>query len=187
MGVQSEYTQNVNQAEQMATQGIPAAAYNQQLKSIDQNQAGAVQSLSRSANPGGNLASIVRQGDQATSGLNAQDAVARNRNLLNLLQQRQVLAQQKDKAWDWNFQQKYLGNLAKSQALRTSGNANINGAINDVSGGATTLAKLGAFSGSGSAGSGVDTTPYSYGNQGINVSDNSLPAGGEGFGTLAGG
>jgi hypothetical protein len=154
-GVQQEYFQNVNQAQQMAQQGIPAAAYNNQLNQINQNQAGALSTLGRSANPGANLASIVRQGDQATNNLNAQDAVARNRNMLQLLQERQQLAQQKDKAWDWNYQQRYLGNLAKSQALRQSANANINGALSDVSSGAVSLAALGAFDGSGGGGGGA--------------------------------
>ena len=154
MGVQSEYQQNVNQAQQMAQQGMPAQQYNNQLNSINQNQAGALQTLSRSSNPGANLASIVRQGDQATGNLNAQDAIQRNRNLLTLLQERQTLAGQKDKAWDWNYQQKYLGNLAKSQALRQSANANINGALSDISGTATSLAGQGAFG----------NTPNSVGN-----------------------
>lgn len=149
MGVQQEYQQNVNQAQQMAQQGMPAQQYNNQLNSIGQNQAGALQTLSRSSNPGAGLASIVRQGDQATSNLNAQDAIQKNRNLLTLLQERQSLAGQKDKAWDWNFQQKYLGNLAKSQALRQSANANISGALSDVTGAATSLSGLGAFGGSG--------------------------------------
>lgn len=167
-GVQQEYQQNVNQADQMAREGMPAQQYNNQLTSIGQNQAGALATLSRSVNPGANLASIVRQGDQATMNLNSQDAVERNRNMLNLLQQRQQLAQQKDKAWDWNYQQKYLGNLAKSQALRQSANANISGALSDVSGGATALAGLGAFNKGTGTGSKsnitqgyVDSTPES--------------------------
>ena len=153
MGVQQEYQQNVNQAQQMAQQGMPAQQYNNQLNSIGQNQAGALQTLSRSSNPGAGLASIVRQGDQATSNLNAQDAIQKNRNLLTLLQERQSLAGQKDKAWDWNFQQKYLGNLAKSQALRQSANTNISGALSDVTGAATSLSGLGAFGYSGGGGS----------------------------------
>lgn len=158
-GVQNEYFQNVNQAQQMAQQGIPAAAYNNQLNQIQQGQAGAIQSLNRSANPGANLASIVRQGDQATANLNAQDAIARNQNMLRLLQERQILAQQKDKAWDWNYQQRYLGNLAKSQALRQSSNANISGALSDLSGGAAALGGLGAFGGSSGAAAGGAGAP----------------------------
>jgi hypothetical protein len=140
--IPQEYQQNVNTAQQLSQEGIPAQAYNNQLSQIGQNQAGAVSALGKSANPGAGLSSIVRQGDQANNNLNAQDALQRNRNMLTLLQERQTLAQQKDKQWDWNYQQKYLGNLAKSQALRTSGNSNIAGALSDASGTATTTAKL---------------------------------------------
>lgn len=163
--VQGEYYQNVNQAQSQSNQGIAAPAYNNQLNSINQNQAGAVQALGKSANPGANLASIVRQGDQAANNLNSQDAVARNRNMLQLLQERQTLAQQKDKAWDWNYQQKYLGNLAKSQALRGSANANINSGANDIGSAGLTLQKLGAFGSTGGnlgnapTGGYVDNTP----------------------------
>lgn len=137
----------------MANQGIPEPAYTNQLNSINQNQANAVRALGRSANAGAGLAGIVRQGNEATASLNAQDAIARNRNMLQLLQERQQLAQQRDKAWDWNYQQRYLGNLAKSQALRTSGNANINAGFNDISGTALTAMKLGA---------GQNTIPQGY-------------------------
>lgn len=148
-GVQAEYQQNVNQATAMAQQGMPAQQYNNQQSSINRTQAGAIGALGNSANPGANLASIVRGGNDATGNLNAQDAVQRNNNMLNLLKERQTLAQQKDKAWDWNYQQKYLGNLAKSNALRGASNQNINSGLNEVEGTALTGAKLGAFGNSG--------------------------------------
>lgn len=132
----------------MSQVGLPQQQYNNQLNNINQNQSAGISALNNSANPGANIASVVRAGDNATGALNAQDAVARNNNMLQLLKQRQVLAQQKDKAWDWNYQQKYLGNLAKSQALQGAGNANLNGALNDASSAATTLGKMGAFSNS---------------------------------------
>lgn len=150
--VQGEYGQNLRQSEQMAQVGMPAQQYNNQLNSIQRNEAGALSSFARTGG-GSEIASIVRQGNEATNKLNAEDAIARNRNMLNLLQQRQILAQQKDKAWDWNSQQKYLGLLAKSQAMKGAGYANINGAFNDLSSEATTLSNNGAFgkrSGSGS-------------------------------------
>lgn len=168
--VQAEYGQNVNQAQQMSLVGTPQQSYNNQLNQIQQNQTGALGALSRSANPGAGLASVVRQGDAATGNLNAQDAIARNRNLLNLLQQRQILAGQKDKAWDWNFRQKYLGNLAKANALRGAGNANINSGVNDIGGAAISANSMGAFSGKGgSTGvqhSGNVTTGNYYGGSG---------------------
>lgn len=148
-GVQPEYTQNVNTAQQQAQQGIAAPAYNNQLNSINRNQATALNTLSKSANPGANLAAIVRQGDEATNQLNAQDSIERNRNLLGLLNARLQLAQQKDKAWDWNYQQRYLQNLAKANQLRGAANSNISGAFSDATGSAVKLSQLGAFNGSG--------------------------------------
>lgn len=128
----------------MAQQGMPAQQYNNQLSSISRNQAGGLSAVGNSANPGANIASIVRQGNDATGTLNAQDAVMKNQNILRLLQERQTLAQQKDKAWDWNYQQKYLGNLAKSNALRGAGNADVNSGTNELESTALTGAKLGA-------------------------------------------
>lgn len=132
--VQPEYFQNVSLAQQQAQVGTPQEQYQNQLNAINRNQAGGVQALSRSQNPAGSIASIVRAGNDASNTLNAQDAIARNRNLLNLMQQRQTLAQQKQGAWDWNSRQKYLGLLAKSQALRGASMQNLNGAFNDVAG-----------------------------------------------------
>lgn len=143
----------------MSQEGIPLASYNKQESDINRTQAGALSTLGRSANPGAGLASIVRAGNDATGSLNAQDAVQRNRNLMTLLQERQTLAQQKDKQWDWNYQQKYLGNLAKSQSLRTSGNANISGALSDTAGTASTALKMGGFGTTGSTGT---TAPAGY-------------------------
>ncbi len=146
MYVQPEYEKNVAQAQNMAQMGIPQQAYNNQSNAINRNQAVGIATLSRSANPAAGVAATVRASNDAMGNLNAQDAMARNRNLLNLLQERRILAGQKDKAWDWNFQQKYLGNLAKSQALRASGNANISGALSDVGGLATAMAYNGGMS-----------------------------------------
>ncbi len=147
MTVQPEYEKNVRQAEQMSQTGIPQQAYNNQTNGIARNQAAGLAALSRSANPAAGVASTVRAGNDATGNLNAQDALQRNRNLLNLLQERRILAGQKDKAWDWNFQQKYLGNLAKSQALKASGNANISGALSDAAGIGTAVAYGGGTDG----------------------------------------
>ncbi len=89
--VDPAYQQNVNTAQNMAQQGIPQADYNNQINSINQNQASAISSLNNSANPGANLASIVRAGDSATGNLNANDAIARNKNTLLLMQQKHSL------------------------------------------------------------------------------------------------
>lgn len=132
--VDPAYQQNVNTAQQMAQQGIAAPAYNNQLNSIYQNQAGAISTLNNSANPGANLASVVRAGDNATSNLNAQDAATRNKNTLALIQQRGILAGAKQNAWNYNYADKYSEQLAKSQALRGAGMQNEAGAANALIG-----------------------------------------------------
>lgn len=132
MPVDPIYQQNVNIADQMARQGIPQEVINRQLEGIDQTQAGAVAATSRSANPGAGISSIVRQGDLAKADLNAQDAAARNKNTLLLLQQRGILARAKQDAWNYNYADKYSENLAKSQAYRGAGTQNIIGGLTDL-------------------------------------------------------
>lgn len=157
--VQPEYYQNLAQAQQQAQVGTPQQQYDNQINAINRNQAGGVQALARSQNPTGSIASIVRAGNDASNTVNAQDAIARNRNLLNLMQQRQTLAQQKQGAWDWNSRQKYLGLLAKSQALRGASMQNLNGAFNDISSAGSALigsaAQKGMMGNVSSAGAGV--------------------------------
>lgn len=130
--VDPAYQQNVNTAQQTAIQGLPQAQYNYALNNINRNQSGGIQALSRSANPGAGLASLVRAGNDATMSLDAQSAQMRNQNILNLMRQRSVLAQQRQAAFDWNNKGKYTEQLAKSQALRGAGIQNINSGANDV-------------------------------------------------------
>ena len=150
--VDPAYQQNVNTAQNMAQQGIPQADYNNQANSINQNQGSAIASLNNSANPGANLASIVRAGDSATSNLNANDAIARNKNTLLLMQQRGLLAGAKQNAFDYNYKDKYSEQLAKSQALRGAGMQNEAGAANALIGAGTAVAGNGGFDGLSSAG-----------------------------------
>lgn len=138
--VDPAYQQNVNTAEQMAQQGIPQEEINRQQNSINQNQTGAIASLSNSGNPGANLASVVRAGDNATGQLNAEQASARNKNTLLLMQQKGILAGAKQNAWNYNYADKYSEQLAKSEALRGAGMQNEAGAANALIGAGTAIA-----------------------------------------------
>lgn len=138
--VDPAYQENVNTAQNLSQQGIPQTDINNQTNSINQNQAAAISSLNNSANPGANLASIVRAGNNATSNLNAQDAIARNKNTLLLMQQRGLLAGAKQNAWNYNYADKYSEQLAKSQALRGAGMQNEAGAANALIGAGTQIA-----------------------------------------------
>jgi hypothetical protein len=139
------YQQNVNTAQQMAQQGIPQDVINNQTNAINQNQAGAISALNNSSNPGANLASIVRAGNNASGNLNAEQAAARNKNTLALIQQRGILAGAKQNAWNYNYADKYSEQLANSQALRGAGMQNEAGAANALIGAGTSY--LGAQTG----------------------------------------
>lgn len=152
MAVQSEYQDNVTTAEQMARMGLPQQQYLNQQNAIQRNQAGALNTLGRSANPSAGLASIVRAGNDASNNLNAQDAAARNRNTLLLMQQRGILAGAKQNAWNYNYADKYSENLAQSQALRGAAAQNIGGAFNTLGQAGMMAVNAGAFDGGGSQG-----------------------------------
>lgn len=157
------YQQNVNTAQQMAQEGLPQAVINNQTNAINQNQAGAIGALSNSANPGAGLASIVRGGNQAMGNLNAQDAAARNKNTLALIQQRGILAGAKQNAWNYNYADKYSENLAKSQALRGAGTQNVAGGLNTLGqAGMGVLGNTMGFGSLGSAGAGYNPNHNYY-------------------------
>lgn len=126
-----EFYENRNIAKQMAVQGLPQQVYNNQINGINQNQAAGIQAASRSANPG-NIASVVRQGDQAIAGLDAQDAQARQNNQRYYIQQNrelggQELAKQQNDVFD-----KYTRNFNQMQAYRGASMQNFNSAAGDI-------------------------------------------------------
>lgn len=142
--VDPAYQQNVNTAEQMARQGIPQTAYNNQVNSINQNQAGGIQAAGQSGRPG-SIASIVRQGDSAMGQLNSQDAIQRNKNTLALIQQRGIKAGADQNAWNYNYADKYSENLAKSQALKGAAGQTEGNVINAAGGLVSGLGRYGSF------------------------------------------
>lgn len=144
--VDPAYQQNINTAQQMAQQGIPQQAYNNQINSINQNQAGGIQAAGLSGRPG-SIASIVRQGDQATAKLNADDAIQRNKNTLALIQQRGIKAGADQNAFNYNYADKYSENLAKSQALKGAAGQTEGNVINAAGGLVSGLGRYGSFNG----------------------------------------
>lgn len=142
------YQQNVNQAEQMAQTGLPSQQYNNTLNNLNRNLSGGLRVLGRSANPGSGLASLLRGQNDAVMGLDAQSGALRNQNLLNLMRQRSILAQQRQAAFDYNNKDKYSENLAKSQALKGAAMQNIASAGNQL-GQIGALAASGGFGGNG--------------------------------------
>lgn len=164
--VDPAYEQNVAQAQQMALQGTPQQQYNNSLNNINQNLSGGLQLLGRSANPGAGLASLIRGQNAATMSLDAQSAAMRNQNILNLMRQRAILAQQKQAAFDWNKKSKYTELLSKSQALRSAGSANIAGAFGDIgnAGALYASSRLGGFGKTAYNGNNAPASLDGYGN-----------------------
>lgn len=130
--VNDEYFKNVSDAESMARTGMPSAQYGQAIQNQQRNMNGVVSALSRSANPSAGLASLLRANNDATLNLDVNNANQRIQNRRYLANQRGVLAQQKQNAFDWNYKSKYLADFAKAQALRGSGMQNMMGAFGDV-------------------------------------------------------
>jgi hypothetical protein len=140
--IPDEYKQNLAMAKNMAQVGLPQQQYNNQLNGIQRNQAGGLGALAKSANPGANLASIVRQGNDALGNLNARDAQARTDNQryeigINGQMGQQKLAQQQYDKFD-----KYTENYNRSAALRGAAGQNMQNAVNGASGMASNLYAL---------------------------------------------
>lgn len=130
--VQQEYFKNVSDAEQAARMGMPLQQYQQALQNQQRNFNGVTSALGRSANSSAGLASLLRASNDATLGLDVQNAQQRVQNQRYLAGQRGILAGQKQNAFDWNQKSKYLAQAAKAQALRGAGAQNLMGAFGDV-------------------------------------------------------
>lgn len=137
--IPDEYKQNVAMAKHMAQIGLPQQQYNNQLNGILGSQASAIGSLSNSANPGANLAAIVRQGDAATGNLNASDAAARQNNQRYAIGQNAQLGQQQLAAQQYNKFDKYTENYNESAALKGAASQNMQNGINGAAKMAGTL------------------------------------------------
>lgn len=144
---ESEYLQNVAEANNMAQNGIASSQYNSSLNNIQRNQNFALRSAT---NRGGGLAAlsgIIGAGNDAYSNLGVQDQIARERNLQTAFQQRRALALRKQQAFDWNDKQKFLENASAIRALRASSSQNIWGGLTSI--GSAALGGFGGASGSG--------------------------------------
>lgn len=131
--IQNEYLQNVSDAEQAARMGMPLQQYQQAQQNQQRNFNGARTSLGRSANSSAGLAGLLRASNDASLNLDVQNAQQRVQNQRYLGQQRGILGQQKNNAFDWNQKSKFLAQAAKAQALRGAGAQNLMGAFDDIS------------------------------------------------------
>lgn len=129
--VSNSLLKNLAEAEQMATIGLPQEVYNNAFQNIQRNQSTAFRTASKTGGTT-NIASILRASNDATMGLDMQDAERQRQNQLIEMQQRGVVAQDEQRVWDWNERQKYEQAMAQVAALRGAGNSNIMGAVGSV-------------------------------------------------------
>lgn len=116
-----------------AATGLPSEQYNQAMKNIQRQQMFA---LSKAQDRRGGLAAlpgVVDSTNTAMGKLDAENAAARQRN-------QQVLAQYKDKQWDWNKKQKYVDTYNYGMGLVGSGNQNTANALDQGAAGLGYLA-----------------------------------------------
>lgn len=123
--IPEEIKQNLTQAQQQALQGLPEEQKKQYIENL---QRGSAQALSASQSRKGGLAGITALGQQQNQGyaqMLSMDAQARRENQRALMQQRGVMADYKDQAFQFNQVNPYYEKLSEAQALQGAGMQNI--------------------------------------------------------------
>jgi len=150
--VNENYLKNVALAESMGRTGLPQEQYNRSFQNIGRNQSVALNSLSRSANPAAGLQGLLRASNDATMGLDAQDANARMQNQRFSFGQRANLAQDQQRVWNWNKRDKYNEEASAAAQQIGSGKSNAFGALSDLSQLGQVAAGAGVFGSGGGQG-----------------------------------
>jgi len=123
--IPQEIQQNLNQAQQMALQGIPEEQKQQYLTNL---QRGSAQALASSGSRRGGLAGIAginQQQNDAYGNLMSMDAQARAQNQGILMGQRQTMADYRDQAFQINKSNPYYEQTAQNNAMIGAGMQNM--------------------------------------------------------------
>jgi hypothetical protein len=161
--------ENQDRARELANKGLPSEQYNQAMQNIQRQQMAA---LNRTQDLRGGLSTIagVQQNtNDATLNLDAKDAAARMKNIMNLQGVNNQVGGWQDKIWDNNVKQKYIQNYNYAMGLIGAGNQNQIGGIDRGLAGITTGANMflrGRY-GTGGYGStgGTNSTAINYNGQ----------------------
>ena len=114
----------------MAQIGLPTQVTNDATNRINQTKAAGIAAAQNSNNPGGNIAAIVRQGNQAEAHLAAEDAQARENNQRYFIQQNATLGARKDQQEQANVFDPYTRDFNLMQAYRGAANTAANNTVN---------------------------------------------------------
>ena len=123
--IPEEVFQNLNQAQQMALQGLPAEQKKQYIQNLQQSgQFALSQSGSRKAGLTG-IAQLNQQQNFGMQNMLAMDAQARQQNQMQVMQQRQNVAGFRDQAFELNQLNPYYEDISQARGLQSSGLQNI--------------------------------------------------------------
>lgn len=130
--VNTNLLQNVGLAEQRSRTGLPSQVYNNNLMQLNQ---GLTSGLRQAGRMGGtsSIASILRGYGSGIGNLNAQDAQAQRQAEGNLMNQRQTLANEQLRVFNWNKTNPYLRTAQQVASMRSAGTQNIFGGISLLS------------------------------------------------------
>lgn len=123
--IPQEVAQNLTQAQMDALEGLPAAQAQQFIQNIQRGSAFGMSQLgSRKAGLAG-LATLNQQQQDAYGNLLSMDAQAVRQNKANLMNQRQVMADYRDQAFQLNKLNPFYEKQAEIEALKGAGIQNI--------------------------------------------------------------
>ena len=123
--IPDEVYKNLNQATQLALQGIPESQKMDYINNIMRSGAYGLNQLSSRSGGLQGITALNQNQNDAFLKMAAMDANARLANMKDLYNIRQNIADYKDKAWQFNKQNPYYENVAKSQALIGAGMQNV--------------------------------------------------------------
>jgi hypothetical protein len=125
--IPEEFMQNLNQAQQMALEGMPAAQKQQFFQQMQRATAAGMSNLQSRRSGVSGVAGVVQQQKDAALQLAADDAQERNRLQQGVMGARMDLAGQKQEAFDFNQYQPYMEQKQAGQGLIGAGIQNIFG------------------------------------------------------------
>lgn len=127
--IPEEIKQNLSTAQMQALEGLPQEQVNQYLQNIGRSQNFALGAINERKGGLAGLGNIVQSSNDAYSNLMVQDAIAKQQNIANLVGQRNVMADYKDKQFQYNKVEPYQEKAEAATALKGAGLQNLFNAI----------------------------------------------------------
>lgn len=123
--IPQEVKDNLNQAQLQALEGLPEAQRKMFVENIQRSKANAVASLQDRRSGLVGLTGLAQTETDAYRNLLSQDVAARQANQAKLMEQNQVMANYKDKAFEANQMEPYRFKANQANALIGSGMQNL--------------------------------------------------------------